>query len=124
MRNVAADIASGNASTPLSSLITTLMRERQLTLREVAERGGLSIAAVAALRSADRGKRPRQETLERLARGLSISIDVMESAVRPADGHRQVRLLELFNNLSPDGQLQVLLNAEEVLEQEGAQSAE
>lgn len=104
--------AASRPPTALAGLISAVMREQGLTLRQVAEAGGLSIASVAALRASERGKRPRPATLTRLALGLRVPVEVIEASLRSDGGARQGRLLELFSQLSPKAQQQLLGHAE------------
>jgi transcriptional regulator with XRE-family HTH domain len=92
------------ADVTLSELIRAVMDRRGLTLQSVAERGGLSISAVATLRSGVRGKRPRLATLQRLAAGLGVDEDVVFAAARAVhrqDAEREAQLLRGYRALAP-----------------------
>jgi transcriptional regulator with XRE-family HTH domain len=103
------------AQTPLQRLVVSTMFDRGLTLQGVARRGGLSLATVAALRSGGRGKRPRRDTLERLARGLAVPLsEVLQAVEGPQPDPREQVLLRHFRGLDEDGKRQVLASAAEL----------
>lgn len=104
------------APSPLALLIATTMRTRGLTLAAVAQAGGLSIASVAALRGGGRGKRPRPETLDGLARGLGLPLDQVQSAVHGDDAARLRRLAEVAAQLTTADQDTLLRHALELLD--------
>ena len=92
-------------ASPLQRLVRNVMFDKGLTLENVASRGDLSVATIAALRSGDRGKRPRRDTLERLARGLDVPVaEVVAAAARRRDDAREQVALRLFRRLSADEQ--------------------
>ena len=103
------------AQSPLRRLLITTMFDRDLTIECVARRGGLSVATVAALRSGGRGKRPRRDTLERLARGLGLPLSELLQAVEgPQPDPREQVLLQRFRSLDEAGKQQVLDRAAEL----------
>ena len=87
-----ADAEGGDS--PLRRLVLQRMSDQGLTLEDVARRGGLAVATVAALRSGGRGRRPGPATLERLAAGLGLDVDdVLAAAV---DAERSSSLEDLM----------------------------
>lgn len=101
--------APAATSAGLARFVAATMAERQLTLAAVADRGGLAVATVAALRAGTRGKRPRPETLDRLAEGLGVPHErVLAAAAAPdrsSAAAREAELLTLFRRLAPADQL-------------------
>ena len=97
------------ASAGLARFVAATMAERALTLATVAERGGLAVATVAALRAGTRGKRPRPETLEKLAHGLGVPRDQVRAAAAAPESSpaavREAELLTLYRRLAPADQL-------------------
>jgi transcriptional regulator with XRE-family HTH domain len=111
-----------SAQSPLRRLVVTTMFDRGLTLEGVAGRGGLSVATVAALRSGGRGKRPRRDTLERLARGLGIPLsEVLQAVEGPQPDPREQVLLAHFRTLDEGRKRQVLAHAAELAEADAVQ---
>lgn len=97
-------------SSELARFVAAAMAERGLTLAAVAARGGLAVATVAALRAGTRGKRPRRETLEKLAHGLGVSEQAVLEAANPPSGAspaaaREHELLALYRRLDPADQV-------------------
>lgn len=95
--------------TALGRLVATTMAEGNLTLDDVARRGGLALATVAALRAGTRGKRPRPQTLQKLALGLGLPQErVAAAADSSGEGTaagREQDLLSAFRRLSPEDQV-------------------
>ena len=108
--NVERDDRSGQTpQRSLSQLVGDYMDENGLTLQVMAERTGLSVASVAALRMGTRGKRPQPHTLAKLAAVMHREVTELELAV---DGsvegrRREQRLLRWFRGLDEDAQAQV-----------------
>jgi len=89
----------GGPST-LPAILDTYMQRERLTLQGMADRTGLSLATVAALRSGSRGKRPRPETLEKLAAAMGTNLQTLEDAVGPAQARRERQLIGVFRQLT------------------------
>jgi len=70
--------------TTLAEVISVRLAETGWTLAQVSERSGLSVSTVCALRIGTRGKRPRTDTVEKLARGLDLPPDQLLELVRDA----------------------------------------
>lgn len=97
----------GEASSGLSAFVADVMLSRGLTAAEVARRGQLPVATVAAIRAGTRGKRPRLSTLAALAQGLGVSLAAVAAAagVREAEedpSGQERRLVSHFWQLSGD----------------------
>lgn len=93
----------------LSQIVGDYMDEHGLTLQAMAERTGLSVASVAALRTGTRGKRPQAHTLAKLAAVMHRDVTELELAV---DGsvesrRREQRLVRWFRSLDDDSQAEV-----------------
>ena len=70
----------------------------------------LLLATVAALRMGTRGKRPRPETLRKLAAGMGVAPVLLEQAIARAgapERSRETTLLEHFRALDEPGKRQV-----------------
>jgi transcriptional regulator with XRE-family HTH domain len=97
------DLVEAEAPDALGGLVARTMAERHLTLQAVAARGGLSVAAVSAIRSGSRGRRPLPSTLDKLARGLDLDVAQLRAAAAsrpPATPSRAEReLLRVFGSL-------------------------
>lgn len=106
----AQDAAPPADSAELARFVAAAMAERGLTLAAVAARSGLAVATVAALRAGTRGKRPRRQTLEKLAHGLGVPEQAVLDAARQPSGAspaaaREHQLLALYRRLSPTDQV-------------------
>ena len=75
------DDAATTGATDLPGLLDEYMRANKLTLAAMAERTGLSLPTIAALRDGTRGKRPRPDTVQRLAAAIGVGTDVIYAAV-------------------------------------------
>lgn len=112
--------ASPGAEAPageLARFVAAAMAQQELTLAQVASRGGLAVATVAALRAGTRGKRPRTHTMDKLARGLGVPVEQVLAAASASEASpaaaREVELLALYRRLQPcDQQVAVRLLAE------------
>ena len=95
----------------LGDLIRRHMADHGWTLQTVAERSGLSVPTIWALREGTRGKRPRRETLSRLADGLGVPVDALLSAVDDASSNetaaRETALLRLYRALGDEAKRSV-----------------
>lgn len=100
---------AAGTSAGLARFVAAAMAERELTLAAVADRAGLAVATVAALRAGTRGKRPRPETLEKLAHGLGVPREHVLAAASMPDrspaAAREAELLTHFRRLAPADQL-------------------
>jgi transcriptional regulator with XRE-family HTH domain len=102
----------------LRRLIEQCQRDQNLSLTEIAVRGGLSKQGVAQLMDEDRRpEQPRKATLEGLARGLGVDFDiVLEAAQRDAGmwveradvGEGDSVLLSAIRDVPPEARDQVL----------------
>ena len=96
-------------SAGLARLVAAAMAERELTLATVAARSGLAVATVAALRAGTRGKRPRRQTLQKLARGLDVPEEELLAAAHPSGASpaaaREHELLAVYRRLAPPDQV-------------------
>jgi transcriptional regulator with XRE-family HTH domain len=70
----------------------------------MAERTGLSVASIAALRTGSRGKRPQPHTLKKLAAAMGYDETELALAVDASadDRRREQRLLRRFRDLSDE----------------------
>lgn len=99
-----------SAGSALGRLVAATMTARGFTLDDVARRGGLALATVAALRSGTRGKRPRPQTLQKLALGLGLPLEQVltaadTSGTTGAEAGRELDLLSAFRRLAPEDQV-------------------
>lgn len=78
--------------TKLGEVITARLAETGWTLAQLSERSGLSVSTLCALRMGTRGKRPRTDTLEKLARGLDLPRERLLELVRDAGGRSRTRV--------------------------------
>lgn len=73
----------------LQRLIRKRMVDLDLTFREVAAKGGLPYSTVSTLaHKADHKQVPRLSTIEKLAKGLDVPVEVVRSAAIDAAGFR------------------------------------
>lgn len=80
---------SGGPMNAMQRLIRTRMAELDLSFAEVGRRGGIPPNTVWALAKKSRHRQPpRAQTLERLARGLDLPLDVVRAAAADAAGYR------------------------------------
>jgi transcriptional regulator with XRE-family HTH domain len=91
----------------LETMIDRFMEREGLTLEAMARRSGLSLATIAALRSGARGKRPRQETVKKLAYAMGVDVRDVEAAVGGGGRRREDALLATFRALSDADKAQV-----------------
>src|SRR3954454_2407619 len=77
----------------LETMIDRYMEREGLTLEAMARRSGLSLATIAALRSGTRGKRPRRETVAKLAHAMGVDRREVEAAVGGGGRRREEALL-------------------------------
>jgi transcriptional regulator with XRE-family HTH domain len=100
---------AGELLPDLAVLVEARMADQGWTLRDVADRAGLSIASVWALRAGARGKRPHAETLRKLALGLDLPEDVVVAAATRQEPITPTErwLLGAFRHLSEPDQAQV-----------------
>jgi transcriptional regulator with XRE-family HTH domain len=105
-RDAGEDRVDDAGAPTLSGLIAGFMVRESLTLQEMAQRCGVSLATVAALRSGSRGKRPHPGTLAKLAAAMDVEVSVLTDAVNRAlvpDRAREAALLAGYRALSdPD----------------------
>lgn len=72
---------------PLQRLIRSRMAELEITFREVAQRGDLPWSTVSALANKTEHRSvPRRGTLEKLAKGLDLPVDMVASAAAESAG--------------------------------------
>jgi transcriptional regulator with XRE-family HTH domain len=85
------------------------MEQHQLTLQAMAERTGLSVASIAALRTGTRGKRPQPHTLAKLAAVLDCEPEELDLAVDASvdERRREQMLLRRFRELDADAKTEV-----------------
>jgi transcriptional regulator with XRE-family HTH domain len=93
----------------LPRLLTDYMVREHLTLQAMAERSGLSLATVAALRSGTRGARPHPVTLRKLAAAMGVGVTTLARAIdgEAADRARERHLLDQFRSLDDDAKVKV-----------------
>lgn len=101
----------------LGTVVATTMASNGWTLREVAERAGLSVGTVWAIREGSRGRRPNSFTLIKLAQGLGVPPEELFAALDhgapPERAHLRVyRQLNRANQQAVDA-LAVRLLAEQ-----------
>lgn len=73
----------------LQRLIRKRMADLDYTFRDVAAKGGLSFSTVSTLANKDVHRQiPRMATLEKLAKGLDVPLDVLRAAAVEAAGFR------------------------------------
>lgn len=73
----------------LQRLIRKRMTDLDLTFREVAAKGGLPYSTVSTLaHKSDHKQVPRLSTIEKLAKGLDVPVEVVRSAAIEAAGFR------------------------------------
>lgn len=98
---------SRGETSPLADLIRRRMEANGWTLQLIAERSGLSLATVWALRDGSRGKRPRSATLLKLAKGLQIApeqlFEMTEARGEDPASAREGELLAQFRRLDDYG---------------------
>jgi transcriptional regulator with XRE-family HTH domain len=93
----------------LSRLISDYMEREHLTLQAMAQRSGLSLATVAALRSGTRGARPHPVTLRKLAAALDVGVESVARTIggEAADRAREHHLVGQFRSLDDDAKAKV-----------------
>lgn len=96
----------------LGRLITERMAKERLTYDAVAEKGGIPKGTVWALVHRDIKAPPRIDTVERLALGLGLPVDVVADAAAAATGYRKERVS------SSDPNVQIIAAAAERLGEE------
>jgi transcriptional regulator with XRE-family HTH domain len=109
-RGASDDRAEQPGAPTLSRLIADYMVQERLTLQEMAQRCGISLATVAALRSGSRGKRPHPATLAKLATAMDVDVSALTAAVNRAldpDRARETALLAGFRGLAEPERQQV-----------------
>jgi transcriptional regulator with XRE-family HTH domain len=94
----------------LGVLIADYMARERITLQEMAQRCGVSLATVAALRAGTRGKRPHPATLVKLAAAMDVDVAALTAAVNRTldpDRAREAALLAGFRTLPEPARRQV-----------------
>jgi len=92
------------------------MEEEGWTLREVAERSGLSSQAVSTYRTGERlVTRPRKDTLRKLARGLQLDERIVFEAAGVVTGVEERALVALLRQMPTDEDRQALLRTARAL---------
>lgn len=90
-------------------MVDAFIVREALTLQAMADRCGLSVATVAALRSGMRGKRPQPHTLRKLAAAMGCEVSELEAALDGATSsrRREQALISRFRLLSEDKKSEV-----------------
>ncbi|HET7312227.1 MAG TPA: helix-turn-helix transcriptional regulator [Mycobacteriales bacterium] len=86
------------------------MKANDLTLQAMAERTGLAVATIAALRGGTRGKRPHPDTVAKLAAAMDVNEAELDIAVAAGVGSarsREIELLSRFRQLDDDAKVAV-----------------
>jgi len=94
----------------LASVLDGYMQANGLTLQQMAEKSGLSVATIAALRGGTRGKRPHPTTVSKLAQAMGVDPAELDGAVVSGAGPARVResqLLSRFRQLDEDAKAAV-----------------
>jgi transcriptional regulator with XRE-family HTH domain len=91
----------------LETMIDRFMEREGLTLEAMARRSGLSLATIAALRIGTRGKRPRPETVAKLAHAMGVDAREVEAAIGGGHRRREDALLARFRALSESDKARV-----------------
>jgi transcriptional regulator with XRE-family HTH domain len=90
----------------LSTIVATKMSANGWTLKEVADRAGLSVGTVWAIREGIRGRRPNSFTLIKLAQGLDLPPEELFAALDHG-APRERAHLRVYRQLSRANQLAV-----------------
>lgn len=108
----------------LQRLIKSRMNELGLTYREVSEKGGLPLSTIHALANKDEHKTPpRRDTLEKLAKGLRVPVDVVRVAASDAAGyHLEELTVHEGTSLEAAGRLRIVAATFEKLDDEKQQT--
>jgi transcriptional regulator with XRE-family HTH domain len=102
-------VATAGERQSLADIVRDFMEREGLTLQAMAQRTGLSIASIAALRAGSRGKRPQPHTLTKLAQAMGYDEIELALAVDVAadDRRREQHLLSWFRDLDEEGKGEV-----------------
>ena len=94
----------------LAVVLDDYMAAHGLTLQQMADRSGLAIATIAALRAGTRGKRPHPTTVAKLAAAMQIDPSQLDTAIAVGGGSarmREAKLLAGFRGLEEDGKAEL-----------------
>lgn len=91
----------------LGQLLAEFMERESLTLQAMAERAGLGVATIAALRSGSRGKRPQPHTVDKLAQALGRDPAEIWAVIDVDAGARERSLIDAFRCLDEHGKAEI-----------------
>jgi len=94
----------------LAATVNAFMQANDLTLQQMSERSGLSVATIAALRGGTRGKRPQPDTIAKLAAAMAMDPAELDDAIASSAGPvrmREAALVSRFRQLDEDSKLAV-----------------